>query len=334
MQASPEKTLASKAAETTKTGRPWLAHWPLLRAFLRNRKAMLGVSIMFFFVMVALLAPWIAPGNPKKMESRAHLAPAWVADKPAPGGKTFLLGTTGQGQDVFRQLVWGSRLSLTVGLSVGIASTILGTIIGLTAGYLGGWVDDLLSLLTNVMLIIPGMPLLVILAAFLKPGPVTVVMVLTITGWAWPARVMRSQVLSLRAKDFIAASVVSGERTPRILFSEVLPNMSSVFVGSMVGSTVYAIGADVGLAFLGLTDVGTTSWGTMLYWAQNNAGILTGAWWTFVPTGICIALCAFALTMLNYALDEITNPRLRAEKETTHGKRSRANVLVTPVIRK
>jgi peptide/nickel transport system permease protein len=185
----------------------------------------------------------------------------------------------------------------------------------MTSGYKPGAIDGVLNMFTNVFLLIPGLPLLITLASFLPPGTVTVILVLTFTGWAWPARVFRSQVLSLREKDFVSASVVSGESTPYIIFSEILPNMLSLVVSSFFGSTAYAIAADAGLAYLGFEDVNTVSWGTMLFWASNNSALLQEAWWTFVPPGLCIALVSFATTMLIYAMDEVTNPRLRSEKE-------------------
>jgi len=122
-------------------------------------------------------------------------------------------------------------------------------------------------------------------------------------------------MLSLREKDFVSAAVVSGEGSRRIIFSEIMPNMSSIIVASFLGSTVYAIGAESGLEFLGLGNISKVTWGTNLYWASNNAGLLTGAWWTFVPAGLCIAVVAFALVMVNYAMDEITNPRIRSLSE-------------------
>ena len=175
---------------------------------------------------------------------------------------------------------------MLIGFTVGLLITLLGLAIGMTAGYLGGFADGLLNVFTNVFLIIPALPLLITLASFLPPGIVTVTFVLTITSWAWPARVFRSQTLSLREKDFVSASVVSGEGTFRIIFSEILPNMMSLVVSSFFGNVIYAIGADVGLAFLGFENVTTVSWGTMLYWSQNNSALLQGAWWTFVPPGL------------------------------------------------
>ncbi|HVM72415.1 MAG TPA: ABC transporter permease, partial [Anaerolineales bacterium] len=203
------------------------------------------------------------------------------------------------------------------GFSVGILSTLLGLVIGMIAGYLPGVVDGVLNMFTNVFLLIPGLPLLIALASFLPQGMLTVMLVLTFTGWAWPARVFRSQMLCLREKDFVSASVVSGEGVSRIVFSEILPNMLSLVMSSLFGAVIYTIGADAGLAFLGFENVNIVSWGTMLYWASNSSALLQEAWWTFLPPGLCIALVSFATTMLIYAMDEVTNPRLRSEKEIT-----------------
>jgi len=296
------------------------------RRLFSEPKAVFGIVILIIFLLMAVFAPLIAPGDPNRFVARPHQPPS-VA---------HWLGTTGQGQDVFHQLVWGSRVSLFIGFSVGLLTTLIGLVIGMTAGYLGGIADGLINMFTNVFLIIPAVPLLIILSSFLPPGTITVIFVLTITGWAWSARVFRSQTLSLREKDFVSAAEVSGERTPYIIFVEILPNMMSLVVSSFFGNVIYAILADAGLAFLGFEDVNTASWGSMLFWAQNNSALLQEAWWTFVPPGLCIALVAFATTMLIYAMDEITNPRLRSEKETMsvlkkyHVVAQRA----TPVVRK
>jgi peptide/nickel transport system permease protein len=175
-------------------------------------------------------------------------------------------------------------------------------------------VDAVLSLFFNVFLVIPGLPLAIIIAAYLPSGALTLAFVLVVTGWAWNARVLRAQTLAVRRRDFIAAAIVSGESHWRIVTREILPTMTSILVAQTIGSTVYAIGAQVGLEFLGLGDVSTVTWGTNLYWAQNDSALLTGAWWTFAPTGLCVALVGFALTMLNSRFDEITNPRLQLER--------------------
>jgi peptide/nickel transport system permease protein len=274
-----------------------------LQAVLRSRKATVGVLIALLLAAVALLAPVIAPGDPSDFVARPHQPPS----------AEHWFGTTGQGQDVFAQTVWGARSTIAVGVLVGLFTSAIGVLVGIGSGYLGGWVDDLFSLVINIFLIIPSLPLLVVLAAFLGSGnPAYMVFVLTLTGWAWPARVMRAQAMSLREKDFVAAAQVSGESGIRIVLAEILPNMFSIVVASFLGSTIFAIGAAAGLEFLGLGNPSSVSWGTNLYWAGNNAGLLTGAWWTFVPAGLGIALIAFAFVLMNYAIDEVTNPRLRS----------------------
>lgn len=285
----------------------WFRRHPRLRflRIFRRSKIVISFAILLTFALMAIFAPVIAPGNPLQFEALPHQPPS----------TDHLLGTTGQGQDVFRQIVHGARRSLSVGVLTGIATTMLATTIGMSAAYFGGRVDNLLSMLINVFLIIPGLPLLVALAAFLPPGEGTTIFALTVTGWAWTARVIRSQGLSLREKDFAQAAIVSGEDSLRIMFVELLPNMASIVAGALAGSITYGIAAQAGLEFLGLGNISAVSWGTILYWAGNNSGLLTGAWWTFVPAGLCIALVAFALSMLNYAMDEITNPRLRADQE-------------------
>jgi peptide/nickel transport system permease protein len=299
----------------------------MFQMLLRNRKALVGMAILLLFVLVALAAPLIAPADPLDF-----------ADLPnRPPSAEHWLGTTGQGQDVFAQVVWGARVSLGVGFASALAMMLVGTVLGMIAGYFGGLVDDALSLLINVFLIIPSVPLAVVLAAYLPQGPLTITLVLAITGWAWNARVLRAQTLSLREKDFVAASVVGGERKRRIIFSELLPNTFSLIVSGFIGATIYAIATEVGLEFLGLGNISTVvSWGTILYWSQNNAGLVTGAWWTIVPPGLCVALVGCALTLLNSALDEVTNPRLRAEQETRSALRAehlRAG-RATPVVRR
>ncbi|KQQ83222.1 ABC transporter permease [Arthrobacter sp. Leaf137] len=269
-----------------------------------NKKALVGMAVMAVFIGLALLAPVLFPGDPSRITAMASLEPD--AD--------HWLGTTAKGQDVLALTVHGARSSLLVGLTVGFASTFIGILVGLASAYFGRFIDEALSLVTNVFLLLPGLPLLVILAAFLPPGLGTVILVLIITGWAGSARVLRSQALSIRSKDFVAAAVVSGERAGRIMFREILPNMASIVMGTLLACVVYGIGAQAGLEFLGLGDVSTVSWGNNLFWAGNEGALLTGSWWVFVPSGVCIALVAFALALINYAVDEVTNPRLRKIK--------------------
>ncbi|MBG6085025.1 ABC transporter permease [Zhihengliuella flava] len=291
-------TFPSPQALGTGRGRASLR---FLRALGRNSKAVAGLSILAVFVLLALLAPIIFPEDPSRIGSGGASAPS---------GEHWL-GTTAKGQDVLALTVWGSRSSLFVGFIAGTLATVVGIIIGLACAYFGKAVDDVLSLLTNVFLLLPGLPLLVILAAFMPPGLGTVIIVLVITGWAGSARVLRSQALSIRGKDYISAALVSGERPLRIMLREILPNMASIVMTTLLGSVIGAIGAQAGLEFLGLGDANTISWGTNLFWASTDGALMLGQWWIFAPSGLAIALVAYALAMCNYAVDEITNPRLR-----------------------
>lgn len=271
-----------------------------LPGLLGNRKANLGLWVLGFFLVLGLFGPLLVRD-----------ASEFLADPLMPPGREYFFGTTRQGQDVFAQTVVGARLSLLLGFGVGFAVMFIGVTLGMAAGFFGGIVDDFLSLLTNVFLIMPGLPLAVVLAAYLEAGPTSIALVLTVTGWAWNARVIRAQTLTLRGKDFVAAAITLGEHPLRIMFFELLPNMTSLIVSGFISATVYAIGAQVGLEFLGLGDVSQVTWGTNLFWAATNQDLLTESWWTILPTGLCIALVGFSLVMLNFAIDEITNPRLR-----------------------
>jgi peptide/nickel transport system permease protein len=292
----------------------------------RSVKTTVGLTILTVFLGFALCGTALLTHDPTDFVAAPHEAPS----------TSFWLGTTGQGQDVLAQTIAGARLSLLVGFGVGLAVVAISAVVGTAAGYFGGWVDELLSIVINLFLIMPGLPLAVVIAAYLPAGPATICFVLILTGWAWNARVMRAQALSLREKDFVLAAKVAGESHFRIITRELLPNMRSLMVSGFIGATVYAIGAQVGLEFLGLGDVSVVTWGTNLYWASNNAALLTGAWWTIVPTGVSVALVGFSLALLNSAIDDVANPRLRAESDLTRIVEASGGSLtrgVTPVLR-
>jgi len=300
----------------------WRPDW--LTRLVRQPKAVVGLLLLGTFVALALLAPLIAPYPATRYVAKPNLAPS----------AQHLLGTSSQGKDIFSQLLVGARQSLGIGFSAGALTMAIGLLLGMSAGYLRGVTDELLSLLINLFLIIPGLPLLITLSAFLKPGPGTIVLVIALTSWSWPARVFRGMTLALREKDFVAACVVSGERSGWIIFREILPNMASLALVAFMGASVQAILAEAGLAFLGLSNVSAVSWGTMLYWATNGGALLRGSWWTFVPAGVCIALVSFALTLINYAVDEVTNPRLqRAQEVSRVVTQPSSGARATPVVR-
>jgi peptide/nickel transport system permease protein len=271
-------------------------------ALLRNRKAMFGVAMLAFFTLVALLAPFIAPYDPQALQFDPILGPS----------AQHLLGTTSFGQDIFSQLVWSTRQSLVLAIVAGLMATLISVVVGVSAAYLGGLWDHVLNLFTDVFLVIPTLPLMIVVAAYAKSGGVLVLIaVIVITGWSYGARQLRSQALSLRNREFLEAARVRGERSPYIIVFEVLPNMTSLIVAIFLGAALYSVLAAAGLQFIGLGDPNDLSWGTMLYWAQANGALLAGSpIWVLAP-GICIALLGAAFALLNYAFDELSNPALR-----------------------
>ncbi len=276
----------------------------VLRYITLNRKVTIGATIIGIFVLVAIFGPLLIHGDPNALSSDTLVGPS----------PTHWLGTTQTGQDVFTQLIDGTRTSIILGFAIGILATALSVLVGLTAGYFGGAIDDILSLVTNVFLVLPAFPLAVVMASYFPfKGPLQLGIIITITGWAWGARVLRAQTLSMRQRDFVEAARATGESTWRIIFYEILPNEIAIIAASLLGTVTYAILAEIAFEFLGLGDVTIPSWGVMLFWAQNNDALLLGAWWWFVPPGLCAALVGAALAFINFGIDEAANPRLRRE---------------------
>jgi len=206
---------------------------------------------------------------------------------------------------------------LIIALVVGLAATAIAVLIGVAAAYLGGAADGSLSVLTDVLLVIPLFPLLIVIAGYAHGGGTLVlILVITLTGWSYTARQLRAQALSLRRRDFLEAARVRGERQIYIIVMEVIPTMTSLIVASFLTNALYAVLFASSLQFIGLGDPNTQSWGTMLYWAQNNAALQTGQpLWAIAP-GACIATLGAAFALLNYAFDEIGNPALRPVRRT------------------
>jgi peptide/nickel transport system permease protein len=272
----------------------------------RSPKILLGLGILLFFVALAIFGPLLAPQDPTATTAELLQGPS----------AAHWLGTTQAGQDVLSQLLIGARSTVVIGFLAGTIATALSVLIGVSAGYFGGLTDDLLSMLTNVFLVIPGLPLLIVLAAYLPPGTgsnsFVIALIVSVTGWAWGARVLRAQTLSLRRRDYVASAQVIGERPLRIIGAEILPNLTAIVASSFVFTVLYAIGTFVALAFLGVVDPSHWSWGSMLFWAETNNAAQVNAWWWFLPPGICIALLGTSLALLNFGIDEFINPRLRA----------------------
>lgn len=270
-----------------------------------DRKARAGILIVGFFVALAVFAPLLAPYGP-------HDTSFTPSQTPTSG---HWLGTTAAGEDVLSQIVYGSRVSLVVGIVAGAIAAMIALVVGLGWGYARGFGGDVIDFVVNLFLVVPALPLMIVIAAYLDDGGlVMIVFVVVITGWAWGARVLRSQAASIRGRDYITAAQFSGESGLRIVFREILPNMISLIVANFFGAATAAVIAEAGLEFLGLGDPTTVSWGTMLFWAQNSSALLTGQWVLLVAPGLCIALLATAMTLIIFGIDGLSNPRLREIK--------------------
>jgi peptide/nickel transport system permease protein len=274
-------------------------------------KAKIGAVLFGAFLLAAIIGPMVEPYDP----GFVSLNPALSLNHPS---AQHLLGTTQTGQDVLSQVLTGIRLTTIVALAVGGIATVLSVIVGVSAAFLGGAWDELLSLVTNIFLVVPALPLLIVLLGYLSSqGQLSTIIVLAFLGWPWGARVIRAQTLTIRNRDFIAASRESGEKTWRIIIFEIIPNEISLIAANFVNTVLYAIGASVALAFAGLTNLESWSLGTVLYWAQSNNALQSGAWWWWIPPGLAVAFLGTSLVLLNSGIDELGNPRLRAGRGAT-----------------
>jgi peptide/nickel transport system permease protein len=277
-----------------------------------NSKSRLGALMIGFVVVVAVIAPWISVADPNAFDIlAARQAPSWH----------HLFGTTDQGSDIFSQVVIGARRSLLLGVAAAALATTVAAVLGITAALLGGLVDDIVNVVINIFLVIPPIPLLVVMSGYTQDhGMTTMIVVLALVLWAFEARILRAQALSLKNRDFIEAAKATGEPTSRIVFGELVPNMVSRIAAAFVLVFYVALLVDAGLEFLGLGDVSQTSWGVTLYWAQTNSTVLQGEWWPFFFPGAALAFTVLGLVLLLAGIDEFTNPRLRSEKKTHRGR--------------
>ena len=284
----------------------------MARAVTANRKATAGMLLLLLFCLVAAFPGVIAHDNPNAEIYQRSLG--------TPSAQ-HLLGTTSFGQDMFAQVIYGTRPVLLIAFGVGLGATILAMLIGVSAAYLGGVWDGALSLFIDVLLVIPAFPLLIIIGSYLH-GATTGVMIAVVTAvsWSYTARQLRAQALSLRGRDFLEAARVRGERALYVIVVEIIPTMTSLLVASFLTNALYAVLFSSSLEFIGLGDPNQVSWGTMLYWAENNEAFQTGLpLWIIVP-GLCIVALGAAFALLNYAFDEIGNPALRPVR-SMRGKR-------------
>ncbi|OLB92002.1 MAG: hypothetical protein AUI15_21915 [Actinobacteria bacterium 13_2_20CM_2_66_6] len=327
----------------------------------RSPKVIAGLVILGVFGVVAVIARWITPYSPNATDTQnwvQHvLVPGTGGDTgfpasyyPLPFGPSAAhwLGTTVFAQDAWSQLLASTQATMFVGLIAAAIATVLSIIFGVTAGYIGGATDEGLSLVANVSLAIPGLPLLIVLADYVPAAGSSLVLVaaiIAVTTWAYTARTLRAQTLSLRTRDFVEASRVSGESRLRIIAVEILPNLVPIVAASFLFTTLTAVYAYVAISFLGLAGSPTGSppglwnWGEMLREGFANNAVRGGWWWWWAPPGICVALLGTGLALVNFGIDEFINPRLRTSGLTARAAR-KAGVHVsttlglTPVMRK
>jgi len=286
-----------------------------LRAAFRSPRLVAGTGIVGFFVLLAIFGPLFLT-DPNQLGHSNTAAPSL----------SHWLGTTEIGQDVFAQTVDSARATLEIGVGAGLIATIVSIVIGIGGGYAGGLVDEALSLLSNVVLVIPTLPLVIVILAYVKAGgllPITVIIALT--SWAAAARVLRAQTLSVRNREYVLAARASGERSWRIVLIEILPNELPIIVSNFIFGVIFAILTQAVLAFIGLGDPTLLTWGNMLSLAYNGEALSVGAWWWFIPPGLCIALLGMGFALINFSLDELLNPRLRVYRPAK-ARRARAQV--------
>jgi len=326
----------------------------------RSPKVLVGLVILTVFGVVAIIGRWISPYSPNQTDEKnwvQHVLvpgtgsdtgfPAQYYPLPLPPSAAHWLGTTVFAQDAWSQLLSSTQATLLVGLLAAAIATVLSVLIGVSAGYLGGSADEGLSLVANVFLAIPGLPLLIVIANYVPAAGSSIVLVaaiIAVTSWAYSARTLRAQTLSLRNRDFVEAARVSGEGRSRIILIEVLPNLIPIVAASFLFTSLSAIGAYVVIAFLGLAGSPTSSppglwnWGEMLREGFANNAVRSGWWWWWGPPGLFIAMLGTGLALLNFGIDEFINPRLRAAGLSRKAARNagisrRPTLGMTPVVR-
>lgn len=278
-----------------------------LYQFLSNSpKTAVGIFLILFVLILTMGADLFTSHDPLfRNPGEWHTAP----------NSKFILGTTRLGRDVFSQTLHGGRVSIMVGVLAGLTAVGLSLVIGITAGYFGGIVDQVISTIINVFMVIPQVVLLLVIASMVGGvSPVTIAVIIGLTSWPFGARILRAQTMSIRNREFVYASETLGETKLRRLFVEVMPNMLSIISSNFVGTMIYAIMAQAFLEFIGFGDPFSVTWGTMLYNAQSTGALDSGIWWELVGPSVSIIIFGAGLTLINFSIDEVSNPKLRAQR--------------------
>ena len=273
----------------------------VLTAIRTNKQAMFGGIVLLIVVLIAVLAPWIAPYGEHER----------VGDVFAPPSSKHWLGLDDGGFDMVSLMMYGTRVSLIVGFAAAVVAMLIGGVIGVLAGYFGGRSDTTLMRVTDYFLAIPDLPLMIVVAAIWGRGLNNIILIIGIIYWTTTARVVRAQVKSIRERGYIRRTRVLGASDSRLILRHVLPQVAPLLVATAVIMVAYAIFAETAIAFLGLGDPSATSWGLLIENAFSRDAISVGAWWAIVPPGIAVAIVVVSLTMLGTAIEDVLNPRLR-----------------------
>ncbi len=270
----------------------------------RHPKGRVGLIVVTLLVVCAIFAPLIAPYDPYDVTQRAAkgLSPSW----------SHLLGTTiTTGQDIFSMLIYGTRVSLIVGLVTGISIAFLGAIMGVIAGYVGGAADTAIMRTVDVMLVIPTLPLTIVLTNLFGKSYLMIIFIFVLFGWTGLARVIRSLVLVLKNANYVRAAELAGASRGHIMFRHILPGVSHLLIMNTALTCAGVMIAEAGLSFLGLGDPTAISWGKMLAEAQGGGALLFGHWWWIIAPGIGIFLAVFSFMRIGLVMEEILNPRMK-----------------------
>jgi peptide/nickel transport system permease protein len=277
-----------------------------LRNITEDRLGMIGFITVSAIIFLAIFAPLLVPYGVAENVLRPDRTPAMLE----PPSWRHWFGTTNLAEDVFSQTLWGGRVALMIGLVSGICVTVIGTNIGLIAGYYGRWVDDILMRLTDVAYGIPFLPFGIILVAILGASKWTIILTISVLMWRTTARVIRSQVLSLKERPFVMAARASGASDLRILYRHIAPNILPLAFLYTALSVGFGVIAEASLSFVGLGDPATISWGRMLYFAFW-AGAMRTAWWWIIPPGLCIGLLVVSCYLIARGYEIVFNPKLK-----------------------
>lgn len=271
------------------------------RVFRQKKAAVFGVSVVIIFLLAVIFAPIVAPFQPRDIVGMPFEPPSWK----------HLLGTNDIGADVLSELIFAGRISMTIGLTAALIIIVIGSTIGLLSGYFGNVTDEVLMRFTDIVLALPRLPFMIVVAAYIGPGTLTIILVYSCVGWATLARQVRSQVLTVKQATFIEAARSIGAANTQIIFSHILPNVGNIIIANGVMEIMFAILTEAGLSFLGLGDPIHESWGVMLYFAQTRGAFLLGAWWLIFPAGIAITLLSCSLNFIGTALNDMFGLKLK-----------------------